>query len=103
MRATRSLFSLTVIVAIVTVAACGSDSKRTTPSSGSTATGTITVSTAASLTEAFTEIGAGFDAAHPGSAVKFNFGSSATLATQIQQGAPADSFASADQATMDEV
>ena len=59
----------------------------------------ITVFAAASLTEAFTEIGTAFQA-ESGSTVTFNFGSSATLATQINQGAPADVFAAASPATM---
>lgn len=62
--------------------------------------GTLTVSAAASLTEAFTKMGADFQTANPGTTITFNFGSSGTLAQQIQGGAPADVFASADGATM---
>ena len=58
---------------------------------------------ASSLTNAFTQLGKEFEAAHPGTSVKFSFGSSSTLATQIEQGAPADVFASADQANMTKV
>ncbi len=65
--------------------------------------GTIIVSAAASLTESFTKLGADFSRLHPGASVTFNFGASSTLATQIQQGAPADAFASADQVNMDRV
>lgn len=61
---------------------------------------TVTVFAAASLTGTFTELGKTFEAAHPGTTVKFNFGSSATLAQQITQGAPADVFAAASPATM---
>jgi molybdate transport system substrate-binding protein len=61
------------------------------------------MSAAASLTQAFGKISADFKAANPAASVTFNFGSSSTLATQIQQGAPADSFASADQANMDKL
>jgi molybdate transport system substrate-binding protein len=50
---------------------------------------------AASLTEAFQEIGAAFQAEHPGAEVAFNFGGSSDLAAQIIEGAPADVFASA--------
>lgn len=65
------------------------------------ATGTITVSAAASLTAPFKTIGEGFKRANPGvTAVTFNFDSSGTLATQIIGGAPADGFASADEASM---
>lgn len=61
---------------------------------------TVTVFAAASLTGTFTELGKTFETAHPGTTVKFNFGSSATLAQQITQGAPADVFAAASPATM---
>ena len=61
---------------------------------------TLTVSAAASLTDAFKEIGARFDAGR-GSTTRFNFAASGVLLQQILQGAPADVFASADQATMD--
>ncbi|HEY9524948.1 MAG TPA: molybdate ABC transporter substrate-binding protein [Thermopolyspora sp.] len=63
-------------------------------------TRTVTVFAAASLTEAFTELGEIFEAAHPGTTVRLEFGSSATLAQQITQGAPADVFASASPTTM---
>jgi molybdate transport system substrate-binding protein len=58
-------------------------------------TGTVTVFAAASLTESFTQIGKDFQAANRGTTVKFNFAGSSALATQINQGAPADVFASA--------
>ena len=61
----------------------------------------ITVSTAASLTDAFKEIGPRFEASQPGSTVRFNFAASGVLLQQIRQGAPVDVFASADQGTMD--
>jgi molybdate transport system substrate-binding protein len=85
--------------------ACGSSSSSASKPKDSTtstpnATGAITVSAAASLTEAFGKIGKDFSAANPGATVTFNFGSSGTLATQIQQGAPADAFASADPANI---
>ena len=63
-------------------------------------TGSITVSAAASLTEAFTKMGSDFQKKNPDATVTFNFGSSGTLAQQIQGGAPADVFASADGANM---
>lgn len=58
---------------------------------------TITVFAAASLTEAFTAIGKDFETTHPGVTVQFNFAGSQVLATQLEQGAKADVFASADQ------
>jgi molybdate transport system substrate-binding protein len=60
----------------------------------------LTVSAAASLTDAFKEIGAKFEAAKPGATVRFNFAASGVLLQQIAQGAPVDVFASADQDTM---
>ncbi len=61
---------------------------------------TLTVFAAASLTDAFTEIGKNFEAAHPGVTVVFNFGGSQNLRTQLEQGAVADVFASANQKEM---
>jgi molybdate transport system substrate-binding protein len=61
----------------------------------------LTVSAAASLTDAFKEIGAKFAAGQPGVTVRFNFAASGVLIQQIAQGAPVDVFASADQETMD--
>ncbi len=61
----------------------------------------LTVFAAASLTEAFTEIGNTFQAEHPGVTVNFNFAGSNQLAEQIDQGAPADVFASANTKQMD--
>lgn len=55
----------------------------------------LTVFAAASLTEAFTELGTHFEAAHPGMTVTFNFAGSQQLAQQLGQGAPGDVFASA--------
>jgi molybdate transport system substrate-binding protein len=60
----------------------------------------LTVSAAASLTDAFKHIGARFEAANPGATVRFNFAASGVLIQQIVQGAPVDVFASADQETM---
>lgn len=62
---------------------------------------TLTVFAAASLTSAFTEIGANFDAANPGVTTTFNFAGSQALRTQIEEGAPADVFASANAKEMD--
>lgn len=64
---------------------------------------TLTVFAAASLTDAFEEIAAQFEAAHPGVDVLFNFGGSSTLATQLVEGAPADVFASANARQMEVV
>ncbi|MEI7849715.1 MAG: molybdate ABC transporter substrate-binding protein [Chloroflexota bacterium] len=61
----------------------------------------LTVFAAASLTNAFGEIGKAFEAANPGVTVKFNFGGSQTLRTQVEQGAPGDIFVSANAKEMD--
>jgi molybdate transport system substrate-binding protein len=106
-----------VVLAVVTallLAGCGSGAggsggSRTSggaaSGSGSAAhgSGTLTVLGAASLTEAFTTLAHDFQAAHPGTHVKLAFDSSATLAEQVNQGAPADVLATADTATMQTV
>ena len=61
---------------------------------------TLTVYAAASLTDAFQELGRRFEGSHPGLKVQFNFAGSQQLALQIEEGAPADVFASADQRWM---
>lgn len=61
----------------------------------------LTVSAAASLTNAFKDLGPVFEAQHPGTTVVFNFAASDALLAQIAKGAPADVFASADQEAMD--
>jgi molybdate transport system substrate-binding protein len=61
----------------------------------------LTVFAAASLTGAFQEIGGMFEQAHRGTRVTFNFAGSQQLATQLEQGAVADVFASADRRWMD--
>jgi len=61
----------------------------------------ITVSAAASLTNAFKEIGAAYEKQHAGDKVHFNFAASDPLVQQIGKGAPVDVFASADQEAMD--
>ncbi|AFJ89867.1 molybdate ABC transporter substrate-binding protein [Burkholderia vietnamiensis] len=60
----------------------------------------LTVSAAASMTDAFKEIVPRFEAAHPGVTVRMNFGASGTLLQQIRVGAPVDVFVSADAATV---
>ncbi|MFZ0533466.1 MAG: molybdate ABC transporter substrate-binding protein [Anaerolineales bacterium] len=62
---------------------------------------TLTVFAAASLTGAFQEIGKDFETANPGVNVSFNFAGSQILSTQLEQGASADVFASADLMNMD--
>ncbi len=64
--------------------------------------GELTVSAAASLTNAFKDIAQDYEAQHPGTKVLLNFGASGALLQQMAKGAPVDVFASADQETMDE-
>src|SRR4051794_7694604 len=113
---------LVVLVALfgLVAAACGSDdssSSSTTSAVATTAstaapttttttppvTGNITVFAAASLTAAFNDIGAAFTKANPQAKATFSFDASSALVAQIIQGAPADVFASADQANMDKL
>ena len=82
-----------VVLALMALA-CGDDD---------TAAGDVTVLAASSLTESFEEIATAFEAEHDGVDVQLTFDASSALATQIQEGVPADVFASADQANLDEV
>ena len=61
---------------------------------------TATVFAAASLTESFTALGQAFTARHPTRHARFSFAASSALATQLEQGAPADVIATADEVTM---
>ncbi len=87
--------SLLVLVAVV-LAACGADdnSPNTGEPTENGASKTLLVATAASLTEAFTEIGEAFDQAS-GTETTFTFDASGTLQKQIEAGSPVDVFVSA--------
>jgi molybdate transport system substrate-binding protein len=91
------LAATTLLVAAMT-AACGGDGGGGRSDGDQT---TLTVYAAASLTPTFERIGDAFEQQHEGVKVEFGFGGSADLVAQIQEGAPADVFASADTATMD--
>ena len=107
----RSSLGLALAVTLVLGlgASCGEDEpKGSAASSSTTATtaasaGNLTVLAAASLSESFKELGTAFEAKHPGSKVTFSFDASSALATQANNGAPADVFASADQPNMKKV
>jgi molybdate transport system substrate-binding protein len=112
LRQTRTSFAIAALVLALLAAACGStksDGSGSSPSSGASVSttpalkGTLTVLAASSLTNGFTELGTEFQDANPGTKVNFSFGASSDLSTQIQQGAPADVFASADESNMDKV
>lgn len=108
----KRFFTLSLLLAIV-LTACGAavtptpaaapvtQAAATVAPTSAPQAQTLTVFAAASLTDAFNEIGKNFEAAHPGATVKFNFGGSPTLRTQLEQGAAADVFASANQTEMD--
>ena len=83
---------------VVVLAACGNMTVNEHPP---TPSGAASVFAAASLTDSFKALGTAFQAAHPGTTVQFNFAGSPTLVTQIEQGASADVFASADTTNMD--
>jgi len=90
---------LTSLALAVTRTSCGSDDSE----GGDGTDASLTVYAAASLTAEFGDIADQFEAKHPGVEVKLSFGGSSDLVTQIQEGAPADVFASADTANMDKL
>lgn len=94
----RCLLCLVVLLVVLALAvtACGSGTGKAADQPHQ-----LSVFAAASLTDAFTTLGADFSAAHPGVKVVFNFAGSNDLVTQLQQGAPADVLATADTASMD--
>lgn len=85
------MLAAAAMVSLLPLTACGGGDDDTT----------ITVLAASSLTGTFTELGREFEQEHSGVTVKFAFDSSATLAQQATDGAPADVLATADQTTMD--
>lgn len=95
---------IVALLLIVTLAACTAPPVAQPTASAPTAAVqpvTLNVFAAASLTEAFSKLGAQFEAEHPGVTVVFNFAGSQQLAQQLADGAPADVFASANQKQMD--
>lgn len=90
-----------IMMAILATSLFASGAAETTASS--TPTQGIIVFAAASLTETMTELGQRYEEANPGTEVVFNFDSSGTLKTQIQEGAPCDIFISAAPLQMDQL
>lgn len=80
------IFRFLLVTLLIGMSSCSSMAK---------APQTLTVFAAASLNDAFREIGKSYEKAHPGTVVQFNFNGSQILSTQLQAGAPADVFASA--------
>ena len=103
----RLLGSL-LVIAVLVLTGCGS-SPVATPGADTTTTAQpaksidLTVFAAASLSDAFMEVGQAFEATHPGIHVIFNLSGSQNLRTQLEQGAQADVFASANRKEMDAV
>jgi len=95
----RALGVSVVVSCGLALAGCGSGTEQ----AGQPPRRTLTVLAAASLTESFTDLEKEFEAGHPGVDVRLNVAGSSALAQQIANGAPADVFASADQANMDKV
>ena len=101
-----------VLLFVLAAAACGSSSKisgsdtsssstaSTAPAAASKLTGALNVFAAASLTKAFNTEKTKLEQADSGLSLTYNFAGSQALVTQIQQGAPADVFASADTSNM---
>jgi molybdate transport system substrate-binding protein len=94
----RAAVAALTALALLT-ASCGADDEPAGSDDGSVS-GRVVVFAAASLTEAFTEIGEAFEAAHPDVSITFNFAASSELVAQIVEGAPADAYASADLSNM---
>lgn len=93
---------IVLLFGAVLIAACGGTGGTASNSPSSTSLiGNINVFAAASLTASFNALGISFHRANPGVGVNFNFAGTPTLVTQIEQGAPADVFASADTTNMD--
>ena len=114
LRRLAALATIPVAVAACSSSSSSSSSATTTAAAAPTTTvaptttaaalsGSLHVFAAASLTGAFNAAKTSFASSAPGLSLTFNFAGSNTLVTQIQQGAPADVFASADQKNMDKL
>jgi molybdate transport system substrate-binding protein len=99
----RSRVPVLFVVATFLAGCGGSQGAASTSPTPAPMTGNITVFAAASLTASFGALGTAFKAAHPGVIINFNFAGTPTLVTQIEQGAAADVFASADTTNMDKL
>jgi molybdate transport system substrate-binding protein len=90
----RTLAACLLASAAALTSGCGS---KATPAPSAR----LQVQAAASLADAFREIGAAFETANPGTKVEFSFAGSNQLRTQLENGGPGDVFASADRKQMD--
>lgn len=91
------LFSLASVLGL----GCANPGSESSGATGTGSGGKLTVFAAASLTEAFTDLAKEFEKQHPNVKVRLNFAGSQSLRTQIENGAPADVFASANQKHME--
>lgn len=92
----RSVARLAAATMVLAAALSGCAGATSTSGDG----GTLTVLAASSLTESFDQLAATFEKQHPGVDVRLTYDSSATLAQQVVEGAPADVLATADTQTM---
>lgn len=88
-------------IAIATTIVTTATTTSSTTITAANVTGEVVVYAASSLTEPFNKIKADLEKANPGLKVTFSFGGSNTLRAQLEQGAKADVFASANQTEMD--
>ncbi|MBO9596198.1 MAG: molybdate ABC transporter substrate-binding protein, partial [Cohnella sp.] len=91
--------SLVGILAIASGFATGCDGDRNNGESSVV----LTISAAASLTDALAEVQQRYESSHPSTKLRFNFAASGTLQQQIEQGAPIDIFVSASELNMDKL
>lgn len=101
----RRSFGLLAAFTLLLGAACAPAAAPAVPTAAipptPATTGEVVVFAASSLTDAFNDLSQRFQAANPGVKVTLSYGASTALRTQLEQGARADVFASANQAEMD--
>lgn len=97
----HKVLALCVVILVLILVGCGQGERLNAPAPPTAEPVTLNVFAAASLTDAFTAIGEAFAEENPGANIVYNFAGSNQLATQIDNGAPVDVFASANQRQMD--
>ena len=95
--------SFALAIAALTLTACGGGDDSGGDDSSDDQDKSLTIATAASLGNAFEELGATFEKDHPGVKVQLQLAGSSDLAQQITSGSKMDVFASADEENMDKV
>lgn len=103
LKKTRKLFFACVIFAFVIFVTACSSGKSLEKTAEPVKKTEITVSAAASLKDALTELKPKFESRHPDVSLTYSFGGSGKLAQQIEQGAPVDVFLSASKKDMDKL